>query len=112
MKLPHKLDAEDFFSQYETLQDWADDNPELFSSLVLEGCEALAYTEATDITVLTIGVPGVMGVTVELDMSSAEETVRINEEHWVKVEDYSRAARARDAREYIKKKAQHANTRN
>jgi hypothetical protein len=110
MKLPLQLDAEEFFTNWETLQDWADDNAELFSDLILEGCEVLAYTEAATVTVLSIGVPGVMGAAVELDLVTIMDTVQVNESHWVDLEDYARAARARDASEYIKKRLQHVNT--
>ena len=109
-RLPHRLDVEVLSAKYETLQEWADANSQMLSELVLEGGEYLATAEENVITVLEIWAENETVFVIEMNTQDAGKTMKINEDHWVQVEDYFRAARARDAGEYIKKRSTDVNT--
>ena len=111
-RLPHRLDAEVLSTKYETLQEWADAHAQMLSELILEGGEYLANAEEDVITVLEIWADNEPAFVIEMNSNNAGRTMKINEDHWVQVEDYFRAARARDAGEYIKKRTMDGNTTN
>lgn len=102
--IPYRLNAADFLQRYQCLQEWADDNAQLLRELILHGGETLGSSENEAICILEVWSDDEELFSIEINTQNADKTMKINEDHWVMVEDYIRAARARDARGYIQKR--------
>lgn len=103
MKLPHRVDLEELVETFEDLQGWVDSQSELFAELVLISGEELVQTW-DDVTIIEFIYEDEVAIDIWMNVDQADEAMSINEEHWVATEEYGKAARARDVREYIKKR--------
>lgn len=103
MKLPKKVDLTALAGTYADLDEWAGDNETLISNLVLCAAERLYSQDLDTIVLVEFTYNNETLFDLILNRESAEETLELNERFWVDHEEYGLAARARDAREKLKR---------
>lgn len=102
--LPLIIDLEIISLEHISIVEWVESNPQMMANAVYEALEEVAAGKTDTITLIELCIGGDAQLAIELEPADADEPARLNEEYWVSCEDYLRAARVRDIREYIKKK--------
>lgn len=102
--LPLIIDMETISLKYNGIAEWVESNPHIMANAVYEALEQVAAGETDTITLIELCIGGDTQLAIELEPTDVDEPARLNEGYWVSCEDWNRASRVRDIREYIKKK--------
>jgi hypothetical protein len=103
MTFPYTIDLEDLYADNFSLESWVYENPVIMNLLVLKGAETLASQPLLEsITLIEVWLDGQVLALLDLNRENMAEALEHNQTNWVNLEEYEKAAHARDLLNQLK----------